>query len=133
VKAMKSLHLFGGGAATHIFIDTKRREFDESDVYENGPTTGVFDPDALPFDFEQVQEAPLLDGHLWVSAPGDLVFGRFTRLHRADGTTVPICAELCELPSPPGTVGVRKKGPGPRKDTVLMRNRQPVCFTEHWR
>jgi hypothetical protein len=85
-------------------------------------------PDVFP-------HGTLLEGHLWVSAPGDQVFGQFTRARLPDGKTVPICLELCAASGEErevGAVGAPKGRPGPREGSVVMRPNQTACWTDYW-
>jgi serine/threonine protein kinase len=114
-----------------VIPDTKQRATDdiEEGVYENGPTiAALVDDDRLrPKKFPP---GTLLDGHLWVSAPDDRVYGQFTRARLPDGKTVPICLELCE--GHHNVVGVPKLRVGPREGTVVLYPTQIACWTDYW-
>lgn len=134
VKAMRKAHQLNPNRPfIWLQADANIDETEEHAVYENGPITGK--PLSIPSLFP---EGTLLDGHLWVSAPGDRVFGRFTRARRPDGTTIPLCLELCNEHGGNGghqtwSVGYPKQGPGPREGTVEMRASVTACWTDHWR
>jgi hypothetical protein len=98
-------------------------------VFENGPITGAFLEGEMS---EEFPHGTLLEGHLWVSAPGDHVFGQFTRARLPDGKTIPICLELCEGNSFDPPVGVPKGRPGPREGSVVMFPNQIACWTDYW-
>ncbi|WP_224247453.1 serine/threonine-protein kinase [Hyalangium gracile] len=128
IKAMRKFHQPNMGmAAVRIWPDARRKGDTEGlGAYENGPITGVFDLESSPDEFP---DGTLLDGHLWVSAPGDRIFGRFTRARLPDGSSVPLCMELCENED---DWGIHKRGPGPREGTVMMYHHVGACFTDRW-
>ncbi|MFL5347847.1 MAG: serine/threonine protein kinase [Hyalangium sp.] len=111
-----------------VQADANIDDAEEHVVFENGPITSKFGSIEHLGHFP---EGTLLDGHLWVSAPGDRVFGRFTRARLPDGTIIPLCLELC---SDNGhKLGYPKSGPGPREGTAEMRNSVNACWARHWR
>ncbi|WP_224363609.1 serine/threonine protein kinase [Hyalangium versicolor] len=130
-EAMKFMRKFGQpndySRYIGIVLDPKKRNKDDSTevaLYENGPITSEFDSVYA----RELPEGTLLEGHLWV-APGNLVFGRYTRARRPDGTTVPICVELCNENN---AAGWPKDRPDPREGAALLMPFAGACFTERW-
>lgn len=127
VNAMRKRHFpFGGGPTLIINPDRQQLGGTDLGVYENGPTTGIIFWDDYPF-----PEGTLLDGHLWVSAPGNRVFGRFTLARLPGGETFPVCFEICSRGDEAG-LGWEKVGPGPRPGTVLMMQAVGGCPVDRW-
>lgn len=58
-------------------------------VFKDGPVTGALE--------DAVGNAPAgtrLEGHLWTEAHEMVIYGRYTRAHLPDGSSVPVCVEL---------------------------------------
>ncbi|HYH96092.1 serine/threonine protein kinase [Hyalangium sp.] len=130
LKAMGQFHMPARGRnSTWIQPDWTQESQPDPGVYESGPIIGKYW--GSPGSTWPWPEGTLLEGHLWVSAPGDRVFGHYTRARLPDGKTVPICLEICTEEGEAG-VGWEKQGPGPREGTVLMRRLVPACWTDRW-
>jgi len=58
-------------------------------VFKDGPVTGVIEDAA-----GNAPAGTRLTGHLWTEAHEQVIYGRYTRAHLPDGSSVPVCVEL---------------------------------------
>jgi len=80
-------------------------------VFKDGPVTG-----ALEGTVGNAPAGTRLQGHLWTEAHEEVIYGRYTRAHLPDGSSVPICVEL-RLGTSAGAPKAQDAKPGHAKAT----------------